>query len=415
MLSTQSPYEHNTGSADSRHSLDSIPSSNNLNTAPSDRSAVKKADSVSTFIPSPIVPAPEIALSGVSMPTVKHGTFPKPTKPSLSTTGGLPMRFSLILNDDGTGSARLSPSIITRCPLPILNLPTLVPETPGASAVPSTPLDEEGRRKVERIQSKAKLRAMPALPLRGSSSQGSIHPRARTVSGSSSHTQRHNKARSGSISLMPVRDVDAEDDSEESETDSSDDDEFQDAQDLDSPDLSRVSIDSSSSISTTSSAASYSYVVPSPSDHRLQPSRDVVSRPPRPTRKPPAAPTSPSSTRRTFDANKTPGPSFLPPSIVDTSRIDLSIFSPNIDGGRDKIRTDGTTPGAANGHVRRYEASAGTDYFSFSETSTSFSTSDRRSPSFGALSPPNVSPQSRKAGQGRWNTVIHSISNTFPV
>ncbi|KAK0220471.1 hypothetical protein IW262DRAFT_1384784 [Armillaria fumosa] len=99
---------------------------------------------------------PKTPLELSSKPSPSYGTTPTRRSPP-----SLPMplhRFSMTLAE-GTGSARLSPSLITRHPpMPILNLPTLPPSTPSTS---SAALSSNANRPHH------KLRSMPALPRQG--------------------------------------------------------------------------------------------------------------------------------------------------------------------------------------------------------------------------------------------------------
>lgn len=99
---------------------------------------------------------PKTPLELTSKPSPSYGTTPTRRSPP-----SLPMplrRFSMTLAE-GTGSARLSPSLITRHPpMPILNLPTLPPSTLSTS---SAALSSNANRP------RQKLRSMPALPRQG--------------------------------------------------------------------------------------------------------------------------------------------------------------------------------------------------------------------------------------------------------
>ncbi|KAK0458056.1 uncharacterized protein EV420DRAFT_411066 [Desarmillaria tabescens] len=104
----------------------------------------------------PMTPVEAISDSGPRVSSSAYGTTP-----TRRTPPALPMplrRFSMTLAE-GTGSARLSPSLITRHPpMPILNLPTLPPSTPSSS---SDALSSDANRPHQ------KLRSMPALPRQG--------------------------------------------------------------------------------------------------------------------------------------------------------------------------------------------------------------------------------------------------------
>ncbi|KAK0203421.1 hypothetical protein DFS33DRAFT_1383680 [Desarmillaria ectypa] len=104
---------------------------------------------------------PLTPLVSPSSPSSKPSSTAYGTTPTRRTLPSLPMplhRFSMTLAE-GTGSVRLSPSLITRHPpMPILNLPTLPPSTPSGSAAALSSYANRPHQK---------LRSMPALPRQG--------------------------------------------------------------------------------------------------------------------------------------------------------------------------------------------------------------------------------------------------------
>lgn len=99
--------------------------------------------------PTSNVPTPTPASPQFTTPA--DGSTPKPIHPRLAS---LPP--PMMARYAAQGSARLTPSIVPR-PTPILTLPTLPPPTPVPQPTPA------------QISSPARLRSMPALPMRGPS------------------------------------------------------------------------------------------------------------------------------------------------------------------------------------------------------------------------------------------------------
>ncbi|KAK0474185.1 hypothetical protein IW261DRAFT_568799 [Armillaria novae-zelandiae] len=148
-------------------SLPSVPSSSSTTRSVFTGSRTLDAAESAPYVFPPMKPHGAAINTEKSLPKTPLELSSKPppsaygTTPTRRSPPSLPMplhRFSMTLAE-GTGSARLSPSLITRHPpMPILNLPMLPPSTPSTS---SATLSSSANRPHQ------KLRSMPALPRQG--------------------------------------------------------------------------------------------------------------------------------------------------------------------------------------------------------------------------------------------------------